>query len=55
MNRNTAFLIDELDEMGKEMNQRIDEIRADTNHRLESVRTEIAESRKEMSELADQI
>ena len=55
MNRNTAFLIEELDKTGKKMNQRLDEIRADANHRLKSVRTEIAESQKDMSELADQI
>ena len=54
-NRNTALVINSLNEMRKEMNQRFEEMRTETNRRLENVGKEIEESRTEMSVLADQI
>ena len=49
MNRNTAAVISELDELQNEMRQRLDETRKDTNNRLDSVRTDVTKSRTEMN------
>ena len=49
MNRNTAAVISELDELQNEMRQRLDETRKDTDNRLDSVRTDVTKSRTEMN------
>ncbi len=49
MNRNTAAVISELDELQNEMRQRLDETGKDTNNRLDNVRTNVTKSRTEMN------
>ena len=53
MERNTALLMQQIDEMREETNRRLDDVRRDTNHRLDGIRTEIAECRTQISQLVD--